>query len=167
MQSTEKIIFIDELTSTNDYLKQNFNELANNTFVYTNFQTKGRGQFIRNWESLKGENILMSWLIKTNVNSLTIKKLISNTIINFLKEYNIKATFKYPNDIYVNDKKIAGILIETKGSINIRQYLIAGIGINVNQNSFSEEKAISMFNITNEKYEINDLINNLIRLLLK
>lgn len=166
MQSNNyNLIFFDEITSTNDYLKAHYDVLANNTFIQTNFQTKGRGQFARTWESNKGENILISWLVKKNVNTLKFKNHVTAVIINWLNDYGIKGVFKYPNDIYANGNKIVGILIETKGSIKM-EYLICGIGINVNQIYFDEVNAISMKNITNKHYNLENITKKLIKMLI-
>lgn len=166
--SNIKHLFLEEVVSTNDYLKNNYINLENNTFISTNFQTKGRGQFLRKWESKRGVNILISWLIKDSKSSIfKIRKHVTNVLINVLKSKNIDAYFEYPNDIFVNEKKIAGILIETKGNKQQIDYIIVGIGLNVNQDEYDELKAISMKNITNEIYDIDKLKNELINKLIE
>lgn len=161
-------ILVDELASTNDYLKENFKTLSNNTFISTNFQTKGRGQFKRVWEANKGENVLFSWLIKNDlINAYQVKNHVTNVVVKVLKQYKIKAYFKYPNDIFVGEKKLAGILIETKSNKVKHDYIIVGIGLNVNQAKFNDNKAISMFNLTNIKYDINKIKHEIIEKILE
>lgn len=160
-------VIIDEIPSTNEYLKENYQSLENNTFISTNFQTAGRGQFKRVWEAEKDKNILLSWLIKDSKNDIyKVKKLVTKAVLKILNKHNIAASFKHPNDIYYKDSKLAGILIETKGN-KIYDYIIVGIGLNVNQEKFTDQKAISMFNLTKLTYDINKLKNELIKELLK
>lgn len=110
------------------------------SFVSANVQTNGRGRNNRIWKSENG-NLLFSLLL---LNKQLIEKykeisiLTAYSITQVLKEYNINSMIKWPNDIYVNDKKICGILLEaiTKEEI---ECLIVGIGINVNQEYFEGE----------------------------
>lgn len=156
---------IDVLPSTNDYLKEHYQTLSSNTFIQTNFQTKGRGQFERIWESNKGENILISWLIKEETNVLGLKMRVKDILIEWFKDFNVNASYKYPNDIYVLDKKIAGILIETKVSTKL-EYLIVGIGININQQSFNDSRAVSLKQLTNQSYQVDKITKKLINMLI-
>jgi BirA family biotin operon repressor/biotin-[acetyl-CoA-carboxylase] ligase len=109
--------------------------------VATNFQTAGKGQNKKVWWSNHGENILASFYFQPTILpsqqiyfncffALTIRKVIS------LYAKNVK--IKKPNDIYVGDKKIAGILIEHHIQGEKLQYSVAGVGININQTLFDE-----------------------------
>lgn len=162
-----KRIDLDCVNSTNDYLKEKYTNLENKTFVFANYQSSGRGQFERSWQANKGENILFSLLLKDIAYSFmqNIKTSISKSIIKFLNNYKIKANFVYPNDIYVNNKKICGILIETKSSNNIYEYIIVGVGLNVNQTIFDELIATSMKLETKHTYNINMIKEELMILL--
>jgi|SRR5690625_972064 len=161
-----KIITFDEISSTNDYLKDHFNKYNSFTIVKTNYQNKGRGQFDRVWNSEKNKNILFSILLKDiSINKIeTIKNIINYSLLTFLNQYNIKGIFKEPNDILVNNKKILGILIETK-TLNIKyyEYVIIGIGINVNQTNFNNFNATSFKLLNKTNYDINTLFNELIK----
>ena len=66
------------------------------------------------------------------------ERAVLDSLLAMLAKYEIVARIKLPNDLYVNDKKIAGILIETKRTEGIYDYLIVGIGLNVNQQAFSD-----------------------------
>jgi len=109
--------------------------------VATNFQTVGKGQGNKAWLSTKGENILASFYFQPLILpqqqiyfnyffALTIRKIIS------LHTHKDNVTIKKPNDIYVEDKKIAGILIEHHIQGEKLNYSIAGVGININQTQF-------------------------------
>lgn len=161
---SDKEIYFEEIDSTNNYLKENFNKLENLTFIRTDFQTSGRGQFLRNWESGKDENILFSILLKNiSIKKLElIKELTTKTLINYLKKYKINSKFVYPNDIYVKDKKILGILIETKVLNSDLEYIVIGIGININQAKFNSKDATSFKLLNKKSYDIKELYKILI-----
>lgn len=158
------IILFDEIDSTNNYVKQNVQQLANHSVVRTHFQTNGRGQFERKWQSNKGDNLLFTILFKEQQTPITevINPVIVGALISTLKEYKIEATYKSPNDIYVNNKKIAGILIETKYDQNRLQYMVVGIGLNINQQQFEGLNATSMANELNQTCKTDDVLNQLL-----
>ena len=162
-----KIIAFDEIDSTNDYLINNYQKLQSYTIVKTNFQTKGRGQFKRGWFSNKGENLLFSILLKDILIKQIdlIKNIVKESLIKLLEQYNIKGIFKEPNDILVNSKKILGILIETKTKNHEKfDYIVIGIGININQKEFNDLNATSFYNITNKKYNNNEILQEFIKI---
>lgn len=134
-----KIIKFKTISSTNDYIKKNFVDLEDSTIVVSNEQTSGRGRSDHTWKSEIG-NLYMSLLKKNDLthDSFFFEMIqISMSIVELLKRFDIKSKIKYPNDILVNNKKICGILIESKWSDSI-DYLILGMGINVNQIDFQE-----------------------------
>lgn len=159
------LIELDTIYSTNDYLKCNYQKIPNFTIVKANYQTKGHGQFGREWESNKNENLMFSILIKKNLPFITndINPIIVSAILNTLDEYDIDAQFKYPNDIFVSNKKIAGILIETKYDNNDLEYMIIGIGLNINQDKFKITSAISLKQIIKKEIDINHVFQRLVK----
>ena len=156
-------IHFDIIDSTNTYIKNNYKELEDMSFVSTSLQTKGRGRTNRIWESNKDENLLFSILIK-NKNLFNKYKSLSiisaYTILQILNEYGINdLAIKWPNDLYVNDYKICGILLESVIKKDI-ECLIIGIGINVNQVNYDGEyiiKPISMKKILNKDIDLEEL----------
>ena len=177
MISEIQIEFLDSIDSTNIYLSNLLenNDLPNGYCIVANFQTAGRGQVGNVWESEKGQNLLFSILLKTEKIPLNeqfmLSKIVSIAIYNVLKNNGIETKIKYPNDIFYEDKKLAGILIENKIVGNKMKNSIVGIGLNVNQLEFVENKytAISMRNITKIIYEkkiiLQSLINQIVLLL--
>ena len=165
------LIDIEEVDSTNNKA----NELLENKFlpegtsVISKFQKKGRGLDKNKWESEKGKNILLSFIlypIFLNPSmQFLLNQIISLSVLDFIKCYlsseNVK--IKWPNDIYVDDKKIAGILIENSIQGDIITQSIAGIGINVNQKIFKSNapNPVSLKNITGEYYDIENCIDRL------
>jgi len=133
-----KQIHFETINSTNKYIKEHYDELDDLTFVSASFQYEGRGRYDRKWIAKKGENLLFSFLIKDKsvINNYKYLSLgIAVALLNVFKKHSIKSKIKWPNDVYINSKKVGGILLE--GSIP--NYLICGCGINVNQSSFSGE----------------------------
>jgi len=137
-----KIHHFETINSTHTYLKENYMNYEDGSVIIADYQTDGIGTHSRTWFSSK-KNITISILYKPTcsvdkLNNLTID------IANVLKEmiydmYEINLNIKYPNDLYLNGKKIAGILttINTLGEkIN---YLIISIGFNVNETDFPKE----------------------------
>jgi BirA family biotin operon repressor/biotin-[acetyl-CoA-carboxylase] ligase len=165
-----KIFRLKEVDSTNMYASQLPYDTPEGSIVITEFQKKGRGQGLNKWESAPGENIMLSIILHPNFikanQQFYISKTIALAVADFVALYTDRVTIKWPNDIYIENKKIAGILIEHAiENDNIKQ-TIAGIGININQQNFPSGllNPISLRNATGEKYEINDLINIFISL---
>ncbi|MDT8336407.1 MAG: biotin--[acetyl-CoA-carboxylase] ligase, partial [Candidatus Izemoplasmatales bacterium] len=132
-----KIISFDIIDSTNDYIKKHLESLSHGAIVTASQQSKGRGRLNNTWQSPLG-NLYFSFILKQNTKqedlfSLQIK--VSLALIKLLEVYNVTSKIKYPNDVLVNNKKIAGILIETSGYTNIESIII-GIGLNLNQIDF-------------------------------
>jgi BirA family biotin operon repressor/biotin-[acetyl-CoA-carboxylase] ligase len=161
------IITFAELTSTNDYLKTNYQSLVDLTVVRAGYQTHGRGQFERVWHANHNENLLCSFLLKDNewCKQEDINPVVVSALISMLKEYEIEASFKYPNDIYVGSKKIAGVLIETKYSNDELTYLIVGVGLNINQKQFNEVNAVSMVQLMHTQFNIVEVFHTLLKYL--
>ncbi len=153
-QFNPSILSFDVLDSTNDYLKKNHAFLKNHTVVHTLSQTHGRGQFERTWESDSGENLLCSILFKEEISQPNLMLLSSMSLVTLLAEEKITALIKPPNDIYVEDKKIAGILIERIYEGQMHQATVIGLGLNVNQKTFHTENAISMSLLSKKKYDV-------------
>ncbi|CCV64666.1 Biotin-[acetyl-CoA-carboxylase] ligase, probable fragment of Apal_10900 [Alteracholeplasma palmae J233] len=166
MQSIKlRIKEFNEIDSTNDYLKRNYLKEVSFTIVKANFQTKGKGQFDRKWESKIGENLTFSLLLKkvTLDKMEKIKNWITRSLLETIKQFDIIARFKEPNDIYVENKKLCGILIETLVEKNAFTYMIIGIGLNINQVDFIETKATSFRLLTNLQYQINSIFKKIIK----
>lgn len=161
-----KIFEFQTLESTNDYIKQNLKELKNGDIVVSKTQTKGRGRRGNTWASEEG-NLYFSFLIddyaNTYNNIFDVLMKVSVSLVETLESHGIEAKIKYPNDIIVKNKKIAGILVETIGNER-PNHLIVGIGLNVNQNDFSKINinATSLLNVNKEKYNTKKLLEEYI-----
>lgn len=137
-----KIFIFKTITSTNDLLIKwsEDHAIKSGTIIWALEQTKGRGQHGKTWKNDAEKNLAFSILIKHNSlhisNQFLFNKAVSLALVTTLHEYSDKFKIKWPNDIYINKKKIAGILIEnTIKGMYIKSSVI-GIGVNVNQNYF-------------------------------
>ena len=131
-------LHFQEIDSTNTYLKNTYKLLGNFTFVSTDYQSHGKGRNDRVWNSEPGENLMFSFLIKdANLikQSPIISLLSAVEVAKVLETYKIKGvSIKWPNDVLINDKKVCGILAEGQ----LPDYMVVGIGLNVNQKTFPE-----------------------------
>jgi biotin-[acetyl-CoA-carboxylase] ligase BirA-like protein len=159
-------IYIPSIDSTQTYIKTHLNSLPSTFWVCAGYQTHGVGQFERLWESQKDQNILCSLLMKDiHIDQLKdIQFKISSKIIDMLQTYNIKSYFKAPNDIYASHKKMCGILVETKIKDEL-SHVIIGIGLNVNQDKFSDNlNATSMKLETNKTYQLENIFSQIVKI---
>jgi BirA family transcriptional regulator, biotin operon repressor / biotin---[acetyl-CoA-carboxylase] ligase len=168
----KKTIKLDEVDSTNNFLQQlilnNKNEIEGLVVVAKN-QYSGKGLGSNSWQSEKNKNLTFSILLKLNIlikNQFIISKVISLGVLDFLNDLGINdVKIKWPNDIYVADKKIGGILIENSVRNNKIYNSIVGVGLNVNQINFDSitNSPTSIFNETGKEYlPLNELLNQLL-----
>ncbi len=158
----------DKIDSTNEFCLKNNESLNNGAFVMAYSQTKGRGQYERLWQSQDGKNLLCSILFKDKGESdqSLLPCITSLTLIRLLDHHGISAQIKWPNDILIDGKKIAGILIESVWSRSKRTTVI-GIGLNINQLSFPNDLhslATSMHRVAQCEFSVDEVANELIEL---
>ncbi|MDH5716047.1 MAG: biotin--[acetyl-CoA-carboxylase] ligase [Spirochaetia bacterium] len=165
-----KIIELDEVDSTNDYIKRNI-KIFNENFqtVMAKNQTKGRGRKENQWKSEKDLDLTFSFVfyptdVIKNLSpiSLFVGLSVYKTINSLLKSDHLK--IKWPNDILFNSRKLCGILCERIVDFNNNPVIIIGIGINVNgtKNILDKKiKAISLKNISEKNYDIKFLLNKI------
>ena len=132
-------LHFQEIDSTNTYLKNTYKLLSNFTFVSADYQSHGKGRNDRTWTSEPGENLMFSFLIKDEnliKQSPIISLLSAVEVAKVIETYKIKGvSIKWPNDVFINDKKVCGILAEGQ----LPDYMVVGIGLNVNQKTFPSD----------------------------
>jgi BirA family biotin operon repressor/biotin-[acetyl-CoA-carboxylase] ligase len=163
------IIELQDVDSTNNFTAMNENQpyMQHKTAILATFQTKGRGQYANEWISARGKNLLLSLYIKPEKLKIEEQFLLSritalairDSVSYFLKK---PVHIKWPNDIYVGDKKIAGILIENSLGKNYIERSIIGIGLNVNQEVFSDLQASSFKLERNSEWELARILEYLL-----
>lgn len=166
----KKAFFLPSCHSTNEIasvLLTNKQPL-NGTVIYTDYQSKGKGQRGNVWESDEGKNILLSIILETkfvepsDFYNLTI--ITSLAIHDLLSEYlKQEIKIKWPNDLIFGNNKIGGILLENYIKQNTIDWCIVGVGLNINQEKFNEENAISLFNICGQSFDRKELTNLLLQ----
>jgi len=155
-------VYVEQTTSSNDELKLlvNNSNVPEGAVVYTHFQSKGRGQMQNIWESEFGSNLLMSVYLKPQF-LLVDEQIWLNLICSLaLRETvealsNEKVSIKWPNDILIQNQKLAGILIESVLQGKRMRMAIVGIGLNLNQASFHVSNAASVYNFTQKWVDPN------------
>lgn len=141
-----KTIWIDEVDSTNSYLREHREEVPAMTMVAAHTQRAGRGQRGNSWESEPGKNLTFSFRIEhpelRPTEQFAISEAVALGMVEFLRTRDIEAMVKWPNDIYVDNRKISGILIENSILGDWISDSIVGIGLNVNQTIFKSDAPI-------------------------
>lgn len=131
-----KFLYKKELSSTNTFCKENRKFLEDKTVVFCDIQTNGRGRFDRKWLSFENKNICASIFLKISQKEQKIlpnlTQYLSVIMCRIFEKYELNPQIKWPNDILINGKKIAGILAEGNFSDNQINSIVLGFGINVN-----------------------------------
>ena len=164
------IQFMTSCTSTNDILTAKFrnNEISEGELLCTFNQTQGRGQRENTWLSEPEKNLAFSFLLQPQhfpvTSAFYFSKAIPVAICNFFKSLTGLQDFevKWPNDIYFQDKKIGGILIENTVKGDQLKNVLIGVGLNINQERFNLPKAISLKKICQEEYDLKALCMQLL-----
>lgn len=164
------VIVLDKISSTNDYAKKllsNFKPQNPFTAIMAKIQTNGRGQRGTTWNTTPYKNMTASYIYLPE--ELPVQQQFQITVLSSLAIYDVLTEYipqhlsiKWPNDIMVNNKKIAGILIENKiNNTNVTSSII-GVGINVFTTEFPAAIAQSATSIQIEKPEFNGTIIDLV-----
>ncbi|MBR2744055.1 MAG: biotin--[Clostridia bacterium] len=151
-----KLDFFDELDSTQSEVWRLIknNTIKNGEMVVANIQTAGVGTHGRKWYTDQPNNIAISMYVETNCKAEKIEG-ITLKIADILKSvfyrlYDINLDIKEPNDLYYNNKKIGGILTESKIAEGKSKFLVVGIGVNTSQAIFNNEISEIAGSIKNE-----------------
>lgn len=152
MTNKHDIIWADKVDSTNNEARRRIAEIDNMSVLSAIEQTSGRGQRGNVWSSAAGENLTFSVILKfasehlhadrlppmPAYNQFAISEIAALSVVDYLAQNGIEAMIKWPNDIYVGNKKICGILIENSLLGRFMSWSIVGIGLNVNQIDFPD-----------------------------
>ena len=172
-----KIIHIDETDSTNRRLKDDLAadlhglvHKKNRPFcVVADYQTAGRGCGTNTWESERGKNLLFSILIHPvdlpANRQFLVSMAMANSIAKVVSKYVKNVSIKWPNDIYVGDSKLCGMLIENRLKGSTIKDSIIGVGLNVNQFHFVSDapNPISLANLTGREFDRDQLLQELLQ----
>ena len=158
--------------STNDICAELISKgsIENGTIVITDHQQQGRGQGSNAWNSEKESNLTLSVILETSFMNVKdqfyLNMMVCLSVSDLLREYAGKdISIKWPNDIYISSKKICGVLIQNILKGSKMEYSIIGLGININQETFHVDQAVSLRNVTGRWYDLNKVLNRLAELL--
>jgi BirA family biotin operon repressor/biotin-[acetyl-CoA-carboxylase] ligase len=161
-----KIVHIEETDSTNRWLRDHTPSQSGEHVVVADYQTAGRGCGTNSWESERGKNLTFSMLIHPEgmlaKAQFRITEVVSVALCETLETYiNNKVEIKWPNDIYVGNRKLCGILIENRLQGSEIKDSIIGIGLNVNQRVFLSDapNPVSLFQLTGQETDLDMLLN--------
>ena len=130
-----KLVYLSAVDSTNNYAKNMASNKNEGTVITAEQQLSGKGRLGRDWTSPSHKGIYMSIILKPDLDPSKVAKLTligAAAVYKALKDIGIQSQIKWPNDIVIDGKKVCGILTEMSCELNIINYIIMGIGINVN-----------------------------------
>lgn len=158
------ILRLESVDSTNNYTANcaKENKLRHGAVIMAVEQTAGKGQMGAQWHSDPGSNLTFSvFLNSVNLSvdrQFLLTKIVSLTLVDLLASFGISAKVKWPNDIYIGDRKIAGVLIENVLQGKSISRSIVGIGLNVNQQHFNSIPGTSLFVEKQQAFVIDDVL---------
>jgi len=159
------IVRLTEVRSTNEYAKEIAEDVPEGTVVLARRQTSGKGRKGRYWASPEG-GLWMSVILKPKTSIENVPKLVfvgALAVVDALAKYGIPAEIKWPNDVLVEGRKIAGILSECR----LDRFAVLGIGLNVN-NEIPEEledSAVSMKGLLGFEVDLDEVLQRILRAL--
>ncbi len=164
-----KLIELESVRSTNDYVKENAGSLVSPSMVVARAQTAGRGQRGNSWESEPGANLTFSVFVRLHGfparRQFAVSEAVALAVADTLGAFGVEAKVKWPNDIYVGDRKICGILIEHSLMGAELMHTIAGAGVNVNQKRFLSPapNPVSMWQLLGRETQLAAVRDEMVR----
>ena len=159
----------EEVASTNSLAeKLPLSELKDKQVILTWRQTQGRGQATNRWESAPGKNISMTVIFRPECleagKQFAVSMVIALGCLDFLSHYVEGVTVKWPNDVYVGERKISGILIEHRVAGAHIQSSLCGIGVNINQERFLSDapNPVSLFQLIGKEIPVERALEELL-----
>ena len=161
-----RYIYLAEVDSTNAWAKTIAKEEPDGTVVIANYQTAGKGRFGKTWDSTRAKGIWLSLILKPKASmaeAVLLTQMAGAAVCHALISLGFEARIKWPNDIVIGDKKICGILAELSGEPEQLNYVVVGIGINVNQDLEDfppdlRDRAASLKMMTSDRVDRNRIL---------
>ena len=143
MEKNLGIKWYQTIDSTNSQANRELADAPHGSVWVADFQTAGRGQRGNKWESKAAENLTFTILLRPTFlhpsQQFLISQIASLGVLRYLNSKGLEAKIKWPNDIYIGNRKICGMLIENSISADKMSASIVGIGLNLNQREFSSD----------------------------
>lgn len=153
------IIWLKSTDSTNNELRRRLDKADNLTIIAAETQSAGRGQGDHVWHSAPGQNLTFSILLRHHSlkasDALAVTSIMALGIRDYLHTKGIEPWIKWPNDIWVGEKKICGILVENTISAGLIDFSIVGVGLDLNQTNWPSElpNPVSLKDLTGQNYD--------------
>ena len=150
-----------ELDSTNNEARRNLDGLDNFSVLATESQTAGRGQGLHTWYATPGRNLTFTIVFRPRLlparDGILITHITTVSLVRYLQSHGVEARIKWPNDIWVGNKKICGILIENVLDGQYIEASIIGIGLNINEEGWPDylPNPVSLKDLTGKEYDIH------------
>ena len=158
--STDRnISWLESTDSTNDELRRRLGSLDDLSIVATEMQSAGRGQGDHTWHSAPGRNLTFSILLRHRFlkasDALAVTSIMTLGICDYLLAKGVEPWIKWPNDIWVGEKKICGILVENNIHAGMIDFSIVGVGLDLNQTDWPPElpNPVSLKDLTGREYD--------------
>ena len=151
---------LESVDSTNDYAKKKAKELVDGSVIISLEQVKGKGRRGRSFHSGKGDGIYLSIILKPGFEPAKapfITSIAGAALVNTFNKFNIQTKIKWPNDVLINGKKVAGILTEMSADMEFIEYIVLGVGINVSGLEFPSELKNIATSLKLEGYDVKKL----------
>ena len=159
-----KLFLYDETDTTNNRAKHNGAEPDGSVFI-AETQTGGKGSHGRGWASPRGAGVWLTVLLKPDISPSEASSVTLAAGLGVCRAVGLGAQIKWPNDVVIGSKKVCGILTEMSAEIDMVNYVVCGIGVNVNNEGFDSEiahRATSMYIESGQKYERNKVAAQLL-----
>lgn len=167
---TPLIIWLETTDSTNHALRERISAFDNLSIIAAREQTAGRGQGTHTWYATPGRNLTFSILYRFGEacplaasDAILITQVTTLALRDYLLAHGVEARIKWPNDIWVGDRKICGILIENKlEGASVRESIV-GIGLNLNETGWPAElpNPVSLTELTGRRYRLQPELKRL------
>jgi len=167
-QIGKQLFYYQSCDSTNKIATQLVRQgtVQHGALIFTEFQTQGRGQQQKTWESTSGDNLTFSLVLLPNLAvkhffrlNILVSLAVAEAVNKWVKD---EIKIKWPNDIFYHDQKLGGILIQNNLQGVVVKSSVVGLGLNVNQLHFNHPRAISLANIRNQVINREELLNEIL-----
>ncbi len=161
------ICWLKNTDSTNNELRRRLNQSGNLTIIAAEMQLAGRGQGDHTWHSEPGRNLTFSILLRHRLlkaaDALAVTSIMALGIRDYLRTKGIEPWIKWPNDIWVGEKKICGILVENTIHGDTIEFSIVGVGLDLNQTDWPPElpNPVSLKDLTGLEYDTHEELGQL------
>lgn len=156
----QEVYYFDSIDSTNIYANTIANQASEGSVVVSKEQTQGKGRSGKVWVSDNDQGIYFSTILKPSIpisRASFLTQVAGAALATSLERLGVACQIKWPNDLVLNGRKIAGILTEMRAEIESISYIIVGIGVNIGTKTFEESINTVATSLANEGYQIQDL----------